>query len=137
MVGAGTRAALADAATRTCTVISAIIDANSAVPPFEQLRVQFAAAIRAGLLPAGTRLPPIRQLAGDLLLAPNTVARAYRELEADQLVEGKGRRGTLVRAHITDVVPSPLEDAARAYLTEVHRRGLSTDEGAALLRMLD
>ncbi len=71
------------------------IDAGSPVPPFEQIRAQLQAMVDGGALPEGTRLPPIRQLAGDLGLAANTVARAYRELELEGLVQARGRHGTI------------------------------------------
>lgn len=74
------------------------LDAASPLPPYAQLRIQIAASIRSGRLPDGHQLPPIRQLASDLDLAPGTVARAYRELEADGLVVSHGRRGTRVAA---------------------------------------
>lgn len=72
------------------------IDHESAIPPYEQLRAQIAASIVAGRLPEGHQLPPIRQLAKDLDLAPGTVARAYRALETAGLVRSGGRRGTSV-----------------------------------------
>ena len=53
------------------------VDVASAVPPYEQLRSQIVDLVAVGSLPVGARLPPIRQLAGDLGLAPGTVARAY------------------------------------------------------------
>jgi len=53
------------------------VDAADPTPPFEQLRRQLAEAIQAGALTAGSRLPPVRQLVGDLGLAPGTVMRAY------------------------------------------------------------
>ncbi|MBA2497097.1 MAG: GntR family transcriptional regulator, partial [Acidimicrobiia bacterium] len=62
------------------------VDGRSPVPPFEQLRGQLAGAIGAGRLPPGERLPTLRQLAADLGLAPNTVGRAYRELELAGLI---------------------------------------------------
>ena len=62
------------------------VDPQSAVPPYEQLRAQVTGLVTTGGLPPGTRLPSIRQLAGDLGLAPGTVARAYRELEAAGVV---------------------------------------------------
>ena len=74
------------------------IDAASPVPPFEQLRVQLARQIQKHTLAVGTRLPPIRQLAADLGLAVNTVARAYRELEEAGLIETRGRAGSFVSA---------------------------------------
>ncbi|MFL1381549.1 GntR family transcriptional regulator, partial [Nocardiopsis protaetiae] len=61
-----------------------IIEVNeqSPVPPYEQIRGRIVELVLSGELPPGTRLPSIRQLAGDLAVAPNTVARAFRELEA-------------------------------------------------------
>jgi GntR family transcriptional regulator len=74
------------------------VDVTSPVPPYEQLREQIAGLIATGLLQAGQRLPPVRQVAADLGLAGGTVARAYRELAQAGLVEGGGRHGTLVRS---------------------------------------
>jgi GntR family transcriptional regulator len=65
-------------------------------PPYEQLRRQLAGMIRAGVLVAGSRLPPLRQLAGDLGLAVGTVARTYRELESDGLIVSRRGGGTRV-----------------------------------------
>ena len=75
-----------------------VIDATSPVPPFEQLRAQFAKQIQDRTLAVGTRLPTIRHLAADLGLAVNTVGRAYRELEAAGLIETRGRAGSFVSA---------------------------------------
>lgn len=72
------------------------IDPASGVPPYEQLRGQLVAQIANGELSPGTRLPPVRRLANDLGLAPNTVARTYRELEASGFVRTAGRNGTIV-----------------------------------------
>jgi GntR family transcriptional regulator len=73
------------------------IDPESTLPPYEQLRVQIAGLIGGGSLEPGARLPAVRQLAADLGIAPGTVARAYRELEDDGWIEGRGRHGTVVR----------------------------------------
>ena len=73
------------------------VDTSSPVPPYEQIRAQLQTMVTSGALPEGTRLPPIRQLAGDLGLATNTVGRAYHELEREGLVEARGRHGTIVR----------------------------------------
>lgn len=73
-----------------------VIDPTSTVRPFEQLRQQLIAQINSGVLVPGTRLPTVRRLASDLGLAPNTVARAYRELEAAGFVRTAGRNGTVV-----------------------------------------
>jgi len=83
------------------------IDLRSPVPPFEQIRARIADLVAAGELPAGTRLPSVRALAGDLGIAPNTVVRAYRELEADGVVRTARGKGTVV----ADAPPAP-DDAA-------------------------
>jgi len=90
------------------------IDQSASLPPFEQLRVQIAASIHSGAIEGGRRLPPIRQLAADLELAPGTVARAYRELEAAGLVESHGRRGT----RVVDTPPAPDANERAARLTQ-------------------
>ncbi len=73
------------------------VDPADREPPYQQIRIQVLAAIAASTLLPSTRLPTIRQLAADLDLATNTVARAYRELEADGAIETRGRKGTFVR----------------------------------------
>ena len=72
------------------------LDSETAVPLYEQVRAQVSVMVAVGHLAPGTRLPTIRDLAEAADLAPGTVARAYRELEADGAVEGRGRRGTFV-----------------------------------------
>lgn len=74
------------------------VDTTSQVPPYEQIRAQLAALIRTGQLTEGERLPTVRQLAADLDLAPGTVARAYRELEAAELIRTRRGAGTRVAA---------------------------------------
>lgn len=117
-------------------MITATIDSSSAVPPFEQLRSQLSAAINAGMLPTGTRLPSIRQIAGDLSLAPNTVARAYRALEDAGLVEGRGRRGTVVTGGPDPAPAADLVGAAKTYLAEATRLGLSREDAQIVLRLV-
>ena len=70
------------------------------IPPYEQLRRQLAQLIGSGALAPGQRLPPSRQLAGDLGIAVGTVARTYRELEADGLITAR-------RAAADPVSPTP------------------------------
>ena len=110
-----------------------VVDASSAVPPFEQLRVQLLAQIENGELPPGTQLPTVRRLAADLGLAPNTVARTYRELEQGGFVRTAGRRGTVVAE------PSPdVGDDARRSASDFVRRmralGLNPTEALQLVR---
>jgi DNA-binding transcriptional regulator YhcF (GntR family) len=108
--------------------VKVTIDTGSPVAPYEQLRAQIAAQARAGTLPVGHRLPTVRALAGELRLAPNTVAKAYRVLETDGVVETRGRNGTFVAA-AGDAAAREAAAAAQAYAQRVHRLGL--DRAAA------
>jgi DNA-binding transcriptional regulator YhcF (GntR family) len=108
------------------------VDPRSSVPPFEQLRTGIRDAVAAGSLAAGARLPTVRALAGELGLAANTVARAYRELETDGLIETRGRLGSFVSA-----TGSPAEReaqlAARAYADRTASLGIPAADALALV----
>jgi DNA-binding transcriptional regulator YhcF (GntR family) len=109
-----------------------VIDHESSEAPFEQLRRQLAARIATGELTVGARLPTVRQLAADLGLAVNTVARAYRELETAGLVQTRGRAGTFV--HTEDAARARAEAAARSYADVARATGLSVEDAVELLR---
>jgi DNA-binding transcriptional regulator YhcF (GntR family) len=100
------------------------IDSRSATPPYEQLRAQFMDEVTSGALAAGTRIPTVRKLAEDLGLAPNTVARAYRELEADGFIETRGRNGSFVSAQ-GDAAERQAQQAARAYADRIQKLGIA------------
>ena len=72
------------------------IDIDNPTPLFSQLIDQIKAAVLDGHLSPGQALPSIRQLAGDLDLNAKTVAKAYRFLERDSVIETKGYRGTFI-----------------------------------------
>ena len=72
------------------------VDAAGDEPPYQQIRTQIARQVADGELPPGTKLPTVRALAETLGIAPNTVARAYRELEHSGVVSTRGRNGTVV-----------------------------------------
>lgn len=94
-------------------------------PPYEQVRSQVASAIATGALPTGAKLPPVRQLAGDLGVAAGTVARAYKELEQAGLVATARRAGTTVIARATD--SSALARLTRDFVARARALG-ATDE---------
>jgi DNA-binding transcriptional regulator YhcF (GntR family) len=102
-----------------------VIDVRSSVPPFEQLRVQLIEQVTTGALAAGARLPTVRRLADELGLAPGTVARAYRELEADGFIETRGRGGSFVNAQ-GDPAERQAQEAARAYADRIRQLGIPT-----------
>jgi DNA-binding transcriptional regulator YhcF (GntR family) len=105
------------------------IDLDSRVPPYRQIREQVVTLVGEGDLAEGFRLPPVRQLAADLDLAANTVARAYRELEQEGIIVTRGRRGSFVRASAGTVFPDPgprLDSAAADFAEHVRRLGVDT-----------
>ncbi|MEU3188487.1 GntR family transcriptional regulator [Streptomyces sp. NPDC006923] len=106
-----------------------VIDAAATTAPYEQLRAQISARARSGALPVGYKLPTVRGLAEELGLAANTVAKAYRALETDGVVETRGRNGTFVAA-AGDAAEHEAAAAARAYAERARRLGL--DRSAAL-----
>lgn len=101
-------------------------------PPYEQLRRQLVDLIEGGQLVEGERLPPLRQLAGDLGLAVGTVARTYRELEVAGLV--RSRRGGGTRVTAAAPKPSARERDARlailatAYVLKARAFGATDQE---------
>ena len=107
------------------------VDPDAALPVYEQIRTQIRRMAVGGVLPAGTRLPTIRQLAADLGLAKGTVSKAYELLDAERLIETRGRKGTFI-AEMT--VPNPvdaktaLDRAAEAFAVIAHQMGASREE---------
>jgi DNA-binding transcriptional regulator YhcF (GntR family) len=106
------------------------IDLTAAEPPYDQVKRQLSAAVAAGELQPGDKLPTVRRLADDLGLAPNTVARAYRELEAAGIVDTRGRAGTFVAG---DERSRAARQAAAEYARKSRALGLSTTEAVELL----
>ncbi|MEW2546393.1 GntR family transcriptional regulator [Streptomyces sp. NPDC047002] len=106
------------------------IDPESGPAPYEQVRSQIADRARDGSLPVGYRLPTVRGLAADLGLAANTVAKAYRALEADGVIETRGRNGTFVAA-TGDAAAHEAAGAAAAFAQRARRLGLTEDEARA------
>jgi DNA-binding transcriptional regulator YhcF (GntR family) len=109
------------------------VDPRSPVPLFEQVRAQIAAAIESGQVPAEQRLPTVRQLAADLRIAVNTVARAYQELEAAGLVRTGGRNGTFVAGQSSQAHPQA-ERVTMEFTARMRRMGLGSQEILAIVR---
>ena len=113
-----------------------VVDTSSTEAPYEQVRRQIAAHVASGELAAGQKLPTVRQLATDLGLSNNTVARAYRELEAGGVIATHGRKGTFVSSTLLDQATTErgdAHDAAAAYATLARKLGLSLPEATRLL----
>ncbi len=113
------------------------LDPHSPIPPYAQIRNSVTASVTSGAMEAGTRLPTVRHLAQQLGLAVNTVARAYRELEAAGVVVTRGRHGTVV----ADSAPQSLREAqaslrlaADAYLRTATDLGATAQEAVDAVR---
>ena len=112
------------------------VDVLDPTPPYEQLRRQLADLIGSGVLMTGDRMPPVRQLAADLGLAPGTVARTYRELEHGGYVLSRRGGGTRV-APTPPRAATPqraLEEAAQAYLGRARVLGIPAEEAVEVVR---
>ena len=107
------------------------IDPTGAEPPYAQVREQVRARVLTGELAAGTRLPTVRSLAAELGLAPNTVARAYRELEELGVIETRGRAVSIVTGA---GVERAAREAAHAYATRMRSLGIEDTEAVRLVR---
>lgn len=99
------------------------IDSGSGVPPYLQLVQQVRQAVLLGFLTHGDRLPLIREVAETVAINPNTVAKAYRQLEQEGLVTGRPGQGTFVNETPAGAIPA-------ATYTSL-RRGLETWLGRA------
>ncbi|WP_447036498.1 GntR family transcriptional regulator [Streptomyces sp. DSM 118878] len=109
------------------------IDGGASAAPYEQVRAQIAGQARSGALPVGYKLPTVRGLAQELGLAANTVAKAYRSLEADGVVETRGRNGTFVAA-AGDAAAREASTAAQAFAERSRRLGLGEEDALAAVR---
>jgi DNA-binding transcriptional regulator YhcF (GntR family) len=106
-------------------------NAELAVPLFEQLRRHILALVDEGGLGVGAKLPSVRALAGELGVAPHTVARAYRELEEAGVLATAGRAGTTVAPR--GQRDEELAAAAAAFAGTAAARGCSLAEAVALV----
>lgn len=108
------------------------VDPALEAPPYQQIVEQLRALIERGELAPDTLLPTVRQLAGDLTVAPNTVARAYADLQDAGWIVSDGRRGTRVVSRVPTadkrVRGRALRDAVEKALASLRHRGYSPGE---------
>ena len=114
------------------------LDFRSALPLSEQLKEQLRLQVLAGRLPPGAQLPPIRQLAVRLNLNPNTVAKVYRELEAERFIENHPGRGCFVAVRLPEDADEERRDALcremRRFLERAGTLGYSIEEIITIMR---
>lgn len=115
------------------------LDASSGVPPYLQLVHQVRQWLLLGYLREGDRLPTVKELAGDLAINPNTVVKAYRQLEHEGLAGGRPGQGTFITAAMAPPPPAA-GDTLRASLEEWFRSaqeaGLSEEAVTALIAVV-
>ncbi|MGG5170920.1 GntR family transcriptional regulator [Pseudarthrobacter sp. J1738] len=113
-----------------------VVDLDSPIPPYEQIRQQITLLVGSGQLTPGTRLPTVRALAADLGVAAGTVARAYRELESAGVVSTARRSGTTVAKLPASAVtvPPQVSAAVEHLISEAKTAGLDADRLTALVR---
>jgi GntR family transcriptional regulator len=109
-----------------------VVDEGLETPPYRQIADQLRGAIERGLLAAEAPLPTVRQLAGDLGIAPNTVARAYAEIQSEGWVVSEGRRGTRVADRAPQSARSDrregLQTAVQRFVETLRHRGFTREE---------
>ena len=109
------------------------IDRHSGVATYVQIVQQTKQALRLGMLRAGDKLPTAREVVEATAINPNTVLKAYRELERDGLVEARRGLGTFVRRGLsTAPADSPLRSELGAWAVRAHEAGLDREDVAAL-----
>jgi GntR family transcriptional regulator len=113
------------------------VDPRSGVPIYLQLIEQVKRLVAMGALTPGEQLPTVKQLATDLTINPNTVSRAYHDLERDGVIETSPGRGSFVRPNgVVADVRRNLADVARTALERAVREGRSLGLEARELRAL-
>ena len=113
------------------------LDGRSGVSPYQQIVQQVRNALRLGLLREGDQLPTVKDVVGQLAINPNTVLKAYRELEHEGLVAARPGRGTFVTKTLTDhslAAHGPLRTDLQRWLTKARKAGLDDDSIEALFQ---
>jgi GntR family transcriptional regulator len=111
------------------------LDGRSGLSPYQQLVQQVRHALRLGLLREGDQLPTVKEVVAHLAINPNTVLKAYRELEHDGLVAARPGVGTFVTATLADTslaAHGPLRLGLQRWLTKARRAGLDDESIEAL-----
>jgi DNA-binding transcriptional regulator YhcF (GntR family) len=118
-------------------VIEFHLDSRSGVSPYLQVVQQVRQALRLGLLHEGDQLPTVKEVVARLAINPNTVLKAYRELEHEGLVAARPGVGTFVTRTLSDETLSahgPLRRELQRWLVKARRAGLDDESIEALFR---
>lgn len=118
-------------------MIEFYIDTHSGVPPYLQIAQQVRRALKLGLLKQGDQLPTVKEVVARLAINPNTVSKAYRELEHDGLVAARVGVGTFVATSTTRETLSalvPLRHDLQKWMEAARKAGLDDESIEALVR---
>ena len=119
-------------------MISFRVDGHSVVPPYLQIVQQVRQALRMGVLDVGDQLPTVREVVSATAINPNTVLKAYRDLEREGLVEARTGHGTFVRRRPPGPPPGTHARLGRGlarWVREARDAGLDDDSIESLLRV--
>jgi GntR family transcriptional regulator len=108
---------------------------RSGVPTYLQLVQQVRQAVRLGVLQPGDQLPTVKEVVGTLAINPNTVLKAYRELDHEGIVEARRGQGTFVSRRLTPTAPAgytALQTALLRWIEQARAAGLDEDDVSAL-----
>jgi GntR family transcriptional regulator len=120
------------------TVLNFRVDGRSAVPPYLQIVQQVRQALRMGLLDVGDQLPSVREVVAATAINPNTVLKAYRDLEREGLVQAKAGHGTFVTRRPEGPPPGTHARLGRSlarWVREARAAGLDDESIESLLRV--
>ena len=118
-------------------VIEFHLDSRSGVSPYLQIVQQVRQALRLGLLHEGDQLPTVKEVVGQLAINPNTVLKAYRELEHEGLAGARPGVGTFITASLgaeSIAAHGPLRTALQSWIAKARRAGLDDESIEALFR---
>ena len=111
------------------------LETRSGVPTYKQLVQQVKQAVRLGILKPGDQLPTVREVVASLAINPNTVLRAYRELDLEGVTEGKRGVGTFVAEQVAPVPTDDLKElraSLKRWVDSARKAGLDDESIAAL-----
>ena len=115
------------------------LDGSSGVPPYLQLVHQVRQSLLLGYLRTDDRLPTVKEVAGDLAINPNTVVKAYRQLEHEGLAGGRPGQGTFIIGTLAPDMPydhEALRAALERWLRDARQAGLTDEAVTALIAVV-
>ena len=113
------------------------LDSRSGVSPYLQIVQQVRQALRVGMLRQGDQLPTVKEVVGQLAINPNTVLKAYRELEHEELASARPGIGTFVTGSLgaeSIAAQGPLRQALQRWIVKARRAGLDDESIEALFQ---